>query len=138
MGNLDSKRDWGFAGDYVRAMWMMLQQPEPTTTSSRPARPTASRSLVERAFAEVGIEDWRDYVRQDPKFYRPAEVDLLIGDATKARTRARLEPGGRVPRAVKMMVANDLARGLEGPAPPLDQLSVGIDRCDAILTDRTR
>ena len=99
MGNLDSKRDWGYAGDYVKAMWMMLQQDEPDDYVIATGKTHSIEDLVERAFAEVGIEDWRPYVRQDPKFYRPAEVDLLIGDATKAREQAGLGARGRLPGA---------------------------------------
>ena len=84
LGNLDAQRDWGFAGDYVRAMWLMLQQPAPTTTSSPPAMSHSVRDLVEIAFGHVGL-DWQRHVRLDPNLIRPAEVDHLIGDATKAR-----------------------------------------------------
>jgi GDPmannose 4,6-dehydratase len=84
LGNLDSKRDWGYAGDYVKAMWMMLQQAEPDDYVIATGQTHSIEDLVERAFAEIGIDDWRPYVRQDPKFLRPAEVDLLIGDASKA------------------------------------------------------
>ena len=83
LGNLDAKRDWGFAGDYVDAMWRMLQQDEAgdyvVATGETPIR-----EALDIAFAHVGIEDWSGYVRQDPRFMRPAEVDLLIGDPTKA------------------------------------------------------
>jgi len=100
LGNLDSKRDWGYAGDYVKAMWLMLQQDDPDDY--------VVATGVARAFAEVGIDDWRPYVRQDPKFLRPAEVDLLIGDPTKARTKLGWEPEVDFPALVKMMVAHDL------------------------------
>jgi GDPmannose 4,6-dehydratase len=108
MGNLDSKRDWGYAGDYVKAMWMMLQQPEPDDYVIATGKTHSIEDLVERAFAEVGIEDWRSYVRQDPKFFRPAEVDLLIGDATKAREELGWQPEVEFPELIRMMVANDL------------------------------
>jgi len=108
MGNLDSKRDWGYAGDYVKAMWMMLQQPEPDDYVIATGKTHSIEDLVERAFAEVGIEDWRNYVRQDRKFYRPAEVDLLIGDATKAHTNLGWKPEVEFPELITMMVANDL------------------------------
>jgi len=108
MGNLDSKRDWGFAGDYVKAMWMMLQQPEPDDYVIATGKTHSIEDLVQRAFAEIGVEDWRSYVRQDPKFYRPAEVDLLIGDATKARERLGWEPEVEFPELISKMVANDL------------------------------
>ena len=108
MGNLDAKRDWGYAGDYVKAMWMMLQQDEPDDYVIATGETHTIEELVERAFAEVGIDDWQKYVRQDPKFFRPAEVDLLIGDATKARTKLGWKPEVDFPTLVKMMVRNDL------------------------------
>jgi len=109
MGTLDTKRDWGYAGDYVRAMWLMLQQDEPDDYVIATGETHSVEELVELAFAEVGLGDWRPYVRQDPKFYRPAEVDLLIGDATKARERLGWEPQVKFDELVKMMVAHDLA-----------------------------
>jgi GDPmannose 4,6-dehydratase len=108
LGNLDSKRDWGFAGDYVKAMWMMLQQDEPDDYVIATGETHSIEEFVERAFAEVGIENWRDYVRQDAKFLRPAEVDLLIGDASKAHTKLGWKPEVDFPTLVKMMVENDL------------------------------
>jgi len=108
LGNLDSKRDWGYAGDYVKGMWMMLQQDEPDDYVLATGQTHSIEDLVRRAFAEVGIENWADYVRQDPKFLRPAEVDLLIGDATKAREKLGWEPEVDFPALVKMMVAHDL------------------------------
>ncbi|MBV1893220.1 MAG: GDP-mannose 4,6-dehydratase [Ilumatobacteraceae bacterium] len=110
MGNLDSKRDWGYAGDYVKAMWMMLQQDEPDDYVVATGKTHSIEDLVERAFAEVGIDNWQDYVRQDPKFYRPAEVDLLIGDPTKAKEKLGWEPEVEFPELVKMMVDHDLKR----------------------------
>ena len=109
MGNLDAKRDWGYAGDYVKAMWLMLQQDEPDDYVIATGETHTIEELVERAFAEVGIDDWKKYVRQDPKFFRPAEVDLLIGDATKAREKLGWTPEVDFPSLVKMMVTNDLA-----------------------------
>ena len=97
LGNLDSKRDWGYAGDYVKAMWLMLQQPEPGDYVVATGETHSIEELVERAFAEVGIENWRDYVRHDPKFIRPAEVDLLIGDPSKAKQRVGLGTRSRLP-----------------------------------------
>ena len=108
MGTLDTKRDWGYAGDYVKAMWMMLQQPEPDDYVIATGETHSIRELVERAFAEVGIDDWERYVRHDPKFMRPAEVDLLIGDATKARTQLGWTPEVDFATLVKMMVDHDL------------------------------
>jgi GDPmannose 4,6-dehydratase len=109
MGNLDSKRDWGYAGDYVRAMWMMLRQDEPGDYVVATGETHSVEEFVVRAFAAAGIDDWGDYVRQDPKFFRPAEVDLLIGDATKARERLGWQPEVDFPTLVKMMVEHDLA-----------------------------
>lgn len=108
LGNLDSKRDWGFAGDYVKAMWMMLQQDTPGDFVIATGETHSIEEFVERSFAEVGIGNWRDYVRQDPKFFRPAEVDLLIGDASKARNMLGWEPTVAFPELVSMMVRHDL------------------------------
>ena len=109
LGNLDSRRDWGFAGDYVKAMWKMLQQDAPDDYVVATGKAYSIEDLVRLAFAEVGIEDWQNYVRQDPKFFRPAEVDLLIGDPTKAREKLGWEPEVQFPELIRMMVANDLA-----------------------------
>jgi GDPmannose 4,6-dehydratase len=89
-------------------MWMMLQQDEPDDYVLATGETHSIEDLVQRAFAEVGIDDWRAHVRQDPKFLRPAEVDLLIGDATKARTKLGWRPEVDFPTLVKMMVAHDL------------------------------
>jgi GDPmannose 4,6-dehydratase len=109
LGNLDFKRDWGYAGDYVKAMWLMLQQDTPDDYVIATGETHTGRDLVERAFAEVGIDDWDRYVRQDQKFFRPAEVDLLIGDSAKARTQLGWQPEVDFPELIRMMVANDLA-----------------------------
>ncbi len=109
LGNLDFKRDWGYAGDYVKAMWLMLQQDAPDDYVVATGETHTGRELVELAFAEVGITDWEKYVRQDQKFFRPAEVDLLIGDPSKARTKLGWTPEVDFPTLVKMMVAHDLA-----------------------------
>jgi GDPmannose 4,6-dehydratase len=121
LGNLDSKRDWGYAGDYVKAMWLMLQQPEPGDYVVATGETHSIEELVERAFSEVGIENWRDYVRHDPKFVRPAEVDLLIGDPSKAKTVLGWEPEVDFPTLIRMMVTHDLTieatkAGLTAPA----------------------
>ena len=110
LGNLDAKRDWGYAGDYVKAMWMMLQQDQPDDYVVATGETHSIEELLQLAFAEVGIEDWRPYVKQDPKFFRPAEVDLLIGDSSKARTRLGWEPEVDFPGLVSLMVQNDLKR----------------------------
>jgi GDPmannose 4,6-dehydratase len=108
LGNLDSKRDWGYAGDYVQAMWLMLQQDEPGDYVIATGETHSIGELVERAFTEVGIDDWARHVRQDPKFFRPAEVDLLIGDASKARSELGWETKVDFPGLVSMMVQHDL------------------------------
>ena len=119
MGTLDTKRDWGYAGDYVRAMWLMLQQPEPDDYVVATGETHTVRELVERAFAEVGIDDWQPFVRQDPKFFRPAEVDLLIGDAAKARERLGWHPRSTSATLIKMMVASDLQAEAKKAGIPL-------------------
>lgn len=108
LGNLDSKRDWGYAGDYVTAMWMMLQADAPDDYVIATGETHSIEELVERAFAEVGIDDWRPHVRQDPKFFRPAEVDLLIGDPSKAKAKLGWEPTVSFAELVRMMVQHDL------------------------------
>ena len=109
MGTLDAKRDWGFAGDYVKAMWMMLQQDEPDDFVISTGEAHTVQEFVERSFAHAGLHDWEQYVRQDPKFFRPAEVDLLIGDSSKAKRVLGWEPEVGFDELVKMMVDNDLA-----------------------------
>jgi GDPmannose 4,6-dehydratase len=108
MGNLDAKRDWGYAGDYVRAMWMMLQQPEPDDYVVATGETHSIEEFLTLAFEEVGLDDWHNYVRQDPRFFRPAEVDLLIGDPTKTRDKLGWIPEVDFPSLVKMMVKNDM------------------------------
>ncbi len=108
MGTLDTKRDWGYAGDYVKAMWLMLQQDEPDDYVISTGETHSVEEFVEKAFGFAGIDDWRRYVRQDPKFFRPAEVDLLIGDSTKAREVLGWRPEVEFDQLVKMMVDNDL------------------------------
>ncbi len=113
LGNLDAQRDWGFAGDYVRAMWMMLQQPEPDDYVIATGDPHSVREFCEIAFAQVGL-DYRDHVVVDPKLVRPAEVDLLVGDASKARERLGWTATVDFRGLIKMMVDADLARLEEG------------------------
>lgn len=108
MGNLDAKRDWGYAGDYVRAMWLMLQQPEPDDYVVATGETHSIEEFLTLAFDEAGLGDWRPYVTQDPRFFRPAEVDLLIGDPSKARNQLGWIPEVDFPTLVKMMVENDL------------------------------
>ena len=109
LGNLDAKRDWGFAGDYVDAMWRMLQQDEPDDYVVATGETHTVERLVEVAFGHVGL-DWRDYVRTDPAFIRPAEVDLLVGDPAKAKARLGWEPSVDFEGLVRMMVDADLER----------------------------
>ncbi|WP_164012989.1 GDP-mannose 4,6-dehydratase [Pyxidicoccus trucidator] len=109
MGNLDAKRDWGFAGDYVDAMWRMLQQPEPDDYVVATNETHTVRELVEIAFGRVGL-DYQKYVHIDPAFVRPAEVDLLIGDYAKAKKKLDWEPTVRFKQLVEMMVDADLER----------------------------
>jgi GDPmannose 4,6-dehydratase len=109
MGNLDASRDWGFAGDYVEAMWLMLQQTTADDYVISTAKTHTIRELLDVAFARVGIDDWSGYVRQDPAFMRPAEVDLLVGDPTKARDVLGWAPKVGFRELVEMMVDADLA-----------------------------
>ncbi|RKO65555.1 GDP-mannose 4,6-dehydratase [Desulfofundulus salinus] len=109
LGNLDSRRDWGYAGDYVQAMWQMLQQDEPDDYVIATGETHSVRELVEIAFSHAGL-DWQKYVVVDPRLYRPAEVDLLQGDYSKARSKLGWEPRVSFPELVRMMVDADLAR----------------------------
>jgi GDPmannose 4,6-dehydratase len=118
LGNLEARRDWGFAGDYVRAMWMMLQQDEPRDYVISTGETHSVQELVEEAFGHVGL-DWRQHVVQDPRFMRPAEVDLLIGDAAKARAELGWEPQVSFSDLVRMMVDADLERLSREPARAL-------------------
>lgn len=109
LGNLDAMRDWGFSGDYVQAMWLMLQQDKPDDYVVAMGEKHSVRELVELAFAHVGL-DWRDHVEIDPDLFRPAEVNTLRGDATKARQRLGWRPSVGFPQLVAMMVDADMAR----------------------------
>lgn len=108
LGNLDAKRDWGFAGDYVDAMWRMLQQPYGDEYVVATGKTYSVRDFLDLAFEHVGIDDWSGLVKQDPRFMRPAEVEMLIGDASKARDVLGWEPTVDFQGLVKMMVDNDL------------------------------
>lgn len=119
MGNLDSKRDWGFAGDYVKGMWMMLQQTQPEDFLLATGETHSIRELLDAAFSAVGL-DWQGYIEIDPKLIRPAEVDHLCGDATKIRQKLGWKPEVTFIELIKMMVHADLRalqkgnRALEG------------------------
>lgn len=108
LGNLDAHRDWGYAGDYVRAMWLMMQHDEPDDFVVATGETHSVREFVEIAFSHAGL-DWEQYVRQDERFLRPAEVDHLRGDAAKARRVLGWEPTVNFPELVRMMVDADLA-----------------------------
>ena len=108
LGNMDARRDWGFAGDYVRAMWLMLQQDSPDDYVISTGETHAVKELCQVAFDRVGL-NWEDHVVVDPKFYRPAEVDLLIGEPAKAKAKLGWEPKVSFKELVEMMVDSDLA-----------------------------
>ncbi|MYD08484.1 MAG: GDP-mannose 4,6-dehydratase [Chloroflexi bacterium] len=114
IGNLDSKRDWGFAGDYVRAMWLMLQQDEPDDFVIATGKTHSVERLLEVAFGHVGL-NWRDYAVQDQAFMRPAEVDLLVGDPTKARRLLGWQPQVSFEELIGMMVEADLKKLRDNP-----------------------
>jgi len=109
LGNLESQRDWGFAGDYVEAMWRMLQQDQPDSFVIGMGETHSVREFCEIAFGHVDL-DYKDYVIQDEKFYRPAEVDLLISDPSKARSALGWEPAVGFKELVTMMVDSDIQR----------------------------
>ena len=114
LGNLDARRDWGYAGDYVEAMWRMLQQPVADDYVIATGETHSIRDFLDLAFAHVGIDDWTPHVAQDPRFMRPAEVDELIGDAAKARDRLGWKPTVSFPELVAMMVEADVAAARDG------------------------
>jgi len=108
LGNLDAKRDWGYAKDYVRAMWLMLQQDEPEDFVIATGETHTVRECVQVAFDEAGLDDWERYVEIDPQFLRPAEVDLLIGDPTKAKERLGWVPETSFEELIRLMTRADL------------------------------
>ena len=107
LGNLDAKRDWGFAKEYVEAMWLMLQQEQPDDYVIATGETHSVREFLEVAFAHAGL-DWRQHVEIDPRYYRPAEVDLLIGDASKAKQKLGWQPKTRFEDLARLMVAADI------------------------------
>jgi GDPmannose 4,6-dehydratase len=107
MGNLEAKRDWGYAKEYVEAMWLMLQQPEPDDYIIATGETHSVKEFLELAFDEAGL-DWKKHVEIDPKFYRPAEVDQLVGDATKAHKKLGWMPKTKFADLVRLMVDADV------------------------------
>ena len=114
LGNLDSRRDWGFAGDYVEAMWRMLQQDEADDYVIATGETWSIRDFLDLAFRHIGVDDWEHLVKQDPRFMRPAEVELLIGDASKAKERLDWTPTVSFAELVAMMVDADVAAARAG------------------------
>jgi GDPmannose 4,6-dehydratase len=134
LGNLEAKRDWGFAGDYVKAMWLMLQQDQPDDYVIATGQTYSVRRFCELAFGHVGL-DYHDYVVEDERFMRPAEVDLLIGDASKARRVLGWQPETSFEELVRMMVEADLRRvrpsddDVPPPAQDLDVWERAVAEC---------
>lgn len=116
LGTLDARRDWGFAGDYVKAMWLMLQHEQPDDFVIATGETHSVEEFLNLAFSSVDL-DWHDYVVQDPRFMRPAEVDLLVGDPAKAGERLGWEPSVTFPELVKMMVEADIQLLKDGRTP---------------------
>jgi GDPmannose 4,6-dehydratase len=108
LGNLEAKRDWGYAPDYVEAIWLMLQQDIPDDYVIATNKVYSVRDFLGLAFAEVGIDDWSQYVVQDPKLFRPAEVDFLLGDSTKAQKILNWKPKTDINQMVNIMINNDI------------------------------
>ena len=113
LGNLDAKRDWGFAGDYVEAMWLMLQQPQPDDFVIATGQTRSVKELVQIAFSHVDL-NWEKYVKLDRAFLRPAEVDLLVGDSSKAKRELKWQPSVSFEQMIKMMVDSDIQRLSKG------------------------
>jgi GDPmannose 4,6-dehydratase len=114
LGNIDSARDWGYAGDFVEAMWLMVQQDEPDDYVIATGETHSVREFLEVAFQRAGLDDWERYVRRDPRFERPAEVDLLMGDPSKAQRQLGWKPRVTFHELVTMMYENDLAEETAG------------------------
>lgn len=129
LGNLDAKRDWGFAGDYVNAMWLMLQQEKPDDYVIATGETHSVRELLDLAFGYLDL-DWRDYVKIDPSYYRPTEVDILVGDASKAKANLGWEPKVSFKDLITMMVDSDLRlerTRLEGTGRPRSGSSINTE-----------
>jgi GDPmannose 4,6-dehydratase len=110
LGNLDSKRDWGYAPDFCEGFWKILQLDTPQDIILATGETHTIREFVQLAFEEVGIANWQDYIKQDPRFMRPAEVDLLLGDASKAKKLINWQPKTTFKELVSIMVSSDLER----------------------------
>ena len=108
LGNLDAKRDWGYAPDYVEAMWLMLQQETPDDYVISTGETYSIRDFLSLAFKHIGVEDWSSYVKQNPKYMRPAEVDYLIGDSSKAHNELNWKPKTNLEEMIGKMVDNDI------------------------------
>ena len=108
LGNLEAKRDWGYAPDYVEAMWLMLQQDDPNDYVIATGETHSIRDFLTHAFAHIGIDDWSKYIKQDPRFMRPAEVDVLRGDSSLAKRDLGWQPKVNFQELVKKMVTNDI------------------------------
>ena len=108
LGNMDAQRDWGYAGDYAKAMWLMLQQDEPDDYVIATGETHSVKEMVQLAFSSAGIDDWEPYVRSDERYLRPAEVDYLVGDASKAEQTLGWKPEVSFEELIRMMVASDL------------------------------
>lgn len=121
LGNLEARRDWGFAGDYVRAMWLMLQQEEPDDYVVATGETHSVQEFVEETFGYLDL-DWRQYVVQDPRYYRPAEVDLLVGDPSKAGAKLGWEPAVDFRQLARIMVDADLEQLQKGQHTPNNPL----------------
>ena len=109
LGNLDAKRDWGYAPEYVEAMWLMLQQKEPDDYVIATSEAHSVREFVEKAFELVGL-DWQKYVKVDKRFFRPLDVPCLVGDYSKAKQKLGWEPRAKFDKLVEIMVKEDLSR----------------------------
>ena len=108
MGNLNAKRDWGYAQEYVEAMWLMLQQSKPDDYVIATGETHSVKEFLEEAFRLVGIKDWKKYVEIDPRYFRPSEVNLLKGDSRKARRKLGWKPKTTFKNLVQMMLTEDL------------------------------
>ena len=133
LGNLDAKRDWGYARDYVEAMWRMLQQDEPDDYVIATGETHSVREFCEEAFGCVGL-DWKDFVKVDPKYFRPAEVDLLLGDSSKAQRVLGWKPRVTFKDLARLMVEADLESA--GQAPPTTRASRGVAQLRGRSADR--